>query len=491
MKNFSSRWLGVISLFVIVAISYIDRINLAVLITDKAFLDHIGLAASDRARQGFLATGFMIGYGLSSLALTPYVASRLGVRKSLLIGLTLWGGVTMATPLLSNYAMLMASRVLLGIAEGPLFSLASSYIKAHFESHENGKPNAFIGMGASLGLAVGYPFIGQMLAVYQWQESFHVLGWINLLVGLPLVLAFVKMPTSTGHGDASTTSKAYLGGISATAIDLVKGALKTRHLGLATLLASASLAYLFGSTNWLPAYLREARGFSIREMGWLASLPPYATLVAVLFGGVLIDKIRRRHVPLIFVGSSVGVALSVLLAICSDDRYLATAGLIAGSFFWGLQGAAIPSTVIHFSRPEHTASAYGVVIRCHICGAILSEIRRNIHGLACRLAALAYLDRTIRQESLQRLRQSSGLRVRHLRLHQGLRRYCTRAHHGSALPRAPPSALWITESDLGRWSFRQRQRLPAPCTCAVSRSIRPEAIEPESTHVALLQMEGM
>ena len=41
-KNF--RWYGVITLFVIVAISYVDRINIAVLITDAAFLNHVGIA---------------------------------------------------------------------------------------------------------------------------------------------------------------------------------------------------------------------------------------------------------------------------------------------------------------------------------------------------------------------------------------------------------------------------------------------------------------
>jgi hypothetical protein len=37
------RWYGVVTLFVIVAISYVDRINIAVLITDAAFLDHVGI----------------------------------------------------------------------------------------------------------------------------------------------------------------------------------------------------------------------------------------------------------------------------------------------------------------------------------------------------------------------------------------------------------------------------------------------------------------
>ena len=81
------RWYGVITLFVIVAISYIDRINIAVLITDAAFLQHIGIAPSDRVSQGLLATAFMVGYGVSAFVLTPFCAALFGVRKSLVFGL--------------------------------------------------------------------------------------------------------------------------------------------------------------------------------------------------------------------------------------------------------------------------------------------------------------------------------------------------------------------------------------------------------------------
>jgi len=54
----SMRWYGVISLFIIIAISYIDRINIAVLITDLDFLHHIGLNMEDRALHLCSATGF-------------------------------------------------------------------------------------------------------------------------------------------------------------------------------------------------------------------------------------------------------------------------------------------------------------------------------------------------------------------------------------------------------------------------------------------------
>src|SRR5690606_36416749 len=106
---------------------------------------------------------------------------------------------------------------------------------------------------------------------------------------------------------------------------------------LVTLLTSAALAYLWGSSNWLPTYLHEARGFSLREMGWLAALPQYATVLAVLVGGLLIDRIERAHVPFIFMGASAGVALSVLMAINARDPYAAACCLVAANFFWGLQ----------------------------------------------------------------------------------------------------------------------------------------------------------
>ncbi|CAN5734940.1 MFS transporter [soil metagenome] len=357
MKRNSLRWYGVITLFVIVAVTYIDRINISVLITDPGFLQHIGIARGDRVAQGLLATAFMVGYGLSAVFFTPFCAAIFGVRRSLVMGLLLWGAVTFASPMFQSYGLLLASRVLLGVAEGPLFSLASAYIKAHYESHENGKPNSFVNMGTGMGLAIGYPFIGAMLASFDWETSFYAVGVLNIALGIPLVLAFVRMPA--GHANASvpastTAAIAKVG-------QIFRGALQTRYLILITLLTSAALAYLWGSSNRLPAYLKEARGFSLREMGWLASLPQYATVLAVLLGGVIIDKIERRHVPYLFMTASAGVALSVLMAINAQDRYLAAYSLIAANFFWGLQSPAIPSTVQYYSEPEHTASAFGVV----------------------------------------------------------------------------------------------------------------------------------
>ncbi|EDT41709.1 MFS transporter [Burkholderia ambifaria] len=354
MNHRSARWWGVLALFAVAAISYVDRINIAVLVTDSRFLQHFGLGVEDRVSQGWLATAFMLGYGFSSLLLTPLCAARLGVRRGLLCGLALWGVINGAAPMFSSYDMLLISRVLLGIAEGPLFPLASAYIKTHFDAAENGKPNALVNMGTGVGLAIGYPLVGNLVAGLHWEGSFYAIGLLNAVLGIPLVLAFVRTRPGTGAATSMLPAGARPDG-------MARGALRTKHLACLTLLTSAMLAYLWGSGNWLPAYLKEARGFSLKEMGWFASLPQYALVLGMLVGGLLLDRLRRDRHPVVFIVASACVAAFTLIAITTTAPYLAIFGLIAANLCCGVFLPAIPGTAQRFARQEHIAGAFGII----------------------------------------------------------------------------------------------------------------------------------
>ncbi|KVN24946.1 MFS transporter [Burkholderia pyrrocinia] len=354
MNNRFARWWGVLALFAVAAISYVDRINIAVLVTDSRFLQHFGLAVEDRVSQGWLATAFMLGYGFSSFLLTPFCAARLGVRRSLLCGLAFWGVINGAAPMFSSYDMLLVSRVLLGIAEGPLFPLASAYIKTHFDAAENGKPNALVNMGTGVGLAIGYPLVGHLVAGLHWEGSFYAIGLLNAVLGIPLVLAFVHTRPGTGGAASMLPAAGRPDG-------MVRGALRTKHLACLTLLTSAMLAYLWGSGNWLPTYLKEARGFSLKEMGWLASLPQYALVLGMFLGGLLLDRLRRDRRPVVVIVASACVAVCMLIAISATAPYLAICGLIAANLCCGVFLPAIPSTAQRLARQEQIASAFGII----------------------------------------------------------------------------------------------------------------------------------
>ncbi|MEF7614590.1 MFS transporter [Aquincola sp. MAHUQ-54] len=358
MKS-THRWYGVFTLFAIVVIAYIDRINLSILITNADFLARMGMAPTDRAAQGLLATAFMIGYGAAAFVFTPFCEALFGVRRSLVYGLVLWGAVTLATPYFESYAMLLGSRIVLGLSEGPLFALASSYIKSYYDSAENGKPNAILNTGTGVGLAIGYPFVSALMVNFDWQTSFFVLGAINLVVGIPLVLAFIRMPAASLAKAAPTMQEA-----AAKIPAMIRGALQTRNIGLMAVITTMTLAYLWGSGSWLPSYLKEARGFSLKEMGPLASLPQWASVFSILLGGVILDRIQRKDVPLQFIVAAVLVAASVYLAINSENKYAAVAFLTSANFFWGLSYPCCLCLIQHFSKPEYTASSCGVALGC-------------------------------------------------------------------------------------------------------------------------------
>ncbi|WP_371539034.1 MFS transporter [Streptomyces sp. NBC_00466] len=342
------RWLGVLSLLVIVLISYIDRVNVSVLITDRAFTGHFGITG-DRVAQGALMTAFLVGYGLAAFFLTPLYESLLGVRRGLLVSVALWSVLTLVSPYALGAVVLVVLRAFLGTAEGPLFSLKTMYVSEHFTPGAVGKPNAVTSMGVSLGTAVGLPLITYLVNRFDWHSSFLLLAALNAVVGLPLIAFFVR-----GRGIRRTAERqsfrATLG-----------QALRTPRLGSILLIEIATLAYLWGSSAWLPSYLLQERHFSLAEMGAVASLPFLLSLASGFLGGWLLDRLPPRRLPLLFVVGSIGTGGCVLLVIGADSAWLAATGLVLANGFWGLQGPAIPTLVQQGAPAGSVGSAYGVV----------------------------------------------------------------------------------------------------------------------------------
>jgi predicted MFS family arabinose efflux permease len=68
-------------------------------------------------------TCFLLGYGFSALLLTPVIESKLHYRQGLLSSVVIWALICAISPLLGSLMGMLLARIILGIAEGPLFSL--------------------------------------------------------------------------------------------------------------------------------------------------------------------------------------------------------------------------------------------------------------------------------------------------------------------------------------------------------------------------------
>lgn len=292
---------------------------------------------------------FLIGYGISALLLTPVIENRVGYRRGLLVSIAIWALVCALSPLLGSLIGMLLARLILGIAEGPLFSLKTRFIGDNFAPGEIGKPNAVSAMGVSLGLAVGFPLVTFLVAQWGWQGSFIALAALNIVLGGGLIWCFLPAP--------KRTSPHARPGIRATFLL----AWRTPLLGWILLIEIATLSYLWGSSAWLPAWLRDEHHFSLRETGLLAALPFLLSLGAKFLGGALLDKMRPEQAPLLFVAGGSLTAGSIVALLLSHSPGLLALFMLTANLFWGLQGAAIPVLVQHHAPREAAGSAYGII----------------------------------------------------------------------------------------------------------------------------------
>ncbi|MEX0531516.1 MFS transporter [Raoultella terrigena] len=355
----TARWQGTIALLLLIIISYIDRVNISVMILNPEFAAHFQLN-ENRMLQGMLMTCFLVGYGLSALLLTPVIENRLHYRQGLLISITIWAAVCAVSPLLGSLFGMLIARVILGIAEGPLFSLKTRFISDSFAAGEIGKPNAVTALGVSLGLAVGFPLVTFLIAHQGWQGSFYSLAALNLLLGGGLIWRFLPAPAAAAQRSRAGFKQTF------------QLAWRTPLLGWILLVEIATLSYLWGSSAWLPAWLRDEHHFSLQATGILAAIPFLLSLGSKFLGGVLLDKMRPEQAPLLFISGGLLTACSILALMLSHQPAWLALFMLSANIFWGLQGAAIPAVVQHHAAKEAVGSAYGIINGIgNICAAFI------------------------------------------------------------------------------------------------------------------------
>src|SRR5580704_4354136 len=114
------RWFLVIGLFVLSAVAYVDRINIAIAGSSIASEFHL-----TNVQLGSLTSAFLVGYALFQ-TLGGWLADRLGPRRVLTLGVLWWGLFTALTATVSNrlagaLVLFIAIRFLLGAGEAIIY----------------------------------------------------------------------------------------------------------------------------------------------------------------------------------------------------------------------------------------------------------------------------------------------------------------------------------------------------------------------------------
>ncbi|HEX6773694.1 MAG TPA: MFS transporter, partial [Acidobacteriaceae bacterium] len=150
---FRVRYLLAFWLFVLSAVAFLDRTNIA--IAGIQLGREYGLS---NQRLGGVFSAFLIGYAIFQIP-AGWLATRWGPRRTLTLGAIWWGVTTACTAALPStiaYAMgwLIGIRFLLGAGEAVIYPAANQFVAQWVPFRERGFINGliFAGVGAGSGL---------------------------------------------------------------------------------------------------------------------------------------------------------------------------------------------------------------------------------------------------------------------------------------------------------------------------------------------------
>ena len=314
MKTGGLRWVMIGLVFLATIINYIDRQTVSVL---KTAISHdVGLSNADYAA---VQNSFLAAYGLSQL-LSGRLYDIIGTRRGFIVSIVVWSLAALAHATANTARSFAAFRALLGLGEAGNWPGAAKLVGEWFPVHERAFAMGIFNTGAAVGGALSPPVIAWLATTYGWRMTFVVTGALGF-IWLALWLALYR-ERGTGIGEQV----------------LERAQSRPRWVHLLTYRQTWAIVmgrfitdpiwwlYIF----WLPSYLQEARGFSLREVGQSAWLPFLAGGIGALSGGfasgALIARgwtVNRARKTVMAVGAVLTSA--GILAMRADDPYVALA----------------------------------------------------------------------------------------------------------------------------------------------------------------------
>jgi ACS family hexuronate transporter-like MFS transporter len=343
------RWWIVWTLFFSTVTNYISRQTFSVLspmIVAQFHLSHTAL--------GKILGAFQVSYAITWL-LGGLLLDTLGTRLGLALAAAWWSAVNMLTGLASSVAAFALFRFLLGIGEGFNWPGASKAVAEWFPREERGVAVAIFDSGSSVGGALAALAIPWVALTIGWRWAFFfsgALGFIWLAVWLYVYHPFRDHPR-LGQDERNLIDAGRDAALTSQGTRWQRWGRLGRDSNVWGIVLGRSLTdpiwwfYVF----WLPQYLSDARGFSLKRIALYAWIPFIAADIGNFTGGFLSGYFIRRGLPVVRVRKWICVAscLPILAGIPAariHNVYWALALICValwGYASWSTMGLTLPS----------------------------------------------------------------------------------------------------------------------------------------------------
>jgi predicted MFS family arabinose efflux permease len=281
-----------------------------------------------RPSQIGLLAGVLAVCWAASTFVFGMVSDRVGRKRVLIPSMILFSLLSWVSGLARNFEELLVIRALLGIAEGPCWSVIMALME---ESSSPARRGRNIGIvvcaGALVGSAIGPIFATQIAAAFGWQAAFFAAGAPGLI--LAAVVAFLIPEPARVRAEPGVALKAF------------RALMGMRDMWLCFGAALLLTVWVFGFNAFAPLFLTQVRHMSGTTAGFILSASGLGGFFYCLIWPGLSDLTGRR--PAIIIAALIAIALpTVFLAPVVG----ANAWLLAAVAFLTTSGTAVAALIM-------------------------------------------------------------------------------------------------------------------------------------------------
>jgi len=312
----------------------------------------------DYVQLGFALTISAVTSGLTQAPI-GYLADHIGARKILLAGLTVGGLGLIMLGLHLSYPWLIASAVLLGLANSVYHPANYAILSAHMNEARMGRAFSIHTFAGFLGGAVAPAVVAALVAMLGGRGALIAAGAVGPAVALLLVVVGIPDASSADRRSAGTE---------AAPQNVITPALIV--LTIFFLLLSLSGA---GIGNFGVVALMSGYGVSFSNANIMLTAFLGTNAIGVLAGGFLADH-TTRHGQVAAACFAINAVIVFMIATVNLPSPLLMAAMASAGFLGGMIAPSRDMLVRNAAPPGAAGRAFGIVSTGFNVGGIISPL---------------------------------------------------------------------------------------------------------------------
>jgi sugar phosphate permease len=287
-----TRWAILSVTSVLYLISYMDRGNISVAAPQIAH--QFGLSPT---QMGLVFSAFVWTYTLGQIP-SGWFGDRFGPKVVLTVVIVWWAVASGSTGLATGFVSLLCARLFLGLGEAGVFPVGTRALQSWFPKSERGRIQGITNGCARLAVAVT-PFVAiSIMTSFGWRPIFYIFACFGVIWAIVFFRLYRTRPED--HKRVNRAELAHIRGDRAGGTESTWDRHSRPRTPWKTILGSANTwymmvaygCYFFGTyffLSWYPTYLEDYRHFSLKSLGFVASIPRRAVAApAMLAAGLFL-----------------------------------------------------------------------------------------------------------------------------------------------------------------------------------------------------------